>query len=78
MKTIYMVIANCGDGSNSIDWVLDKEVIDRMEELADEGDERYSSGDGLQVNKVKFPDDFDVEAWVKLNFYGATTLADLE
>jgi len=41
MKEIHMVITNGGDGSNSIHWVQAQEVLDRMEELVDEGDETW-------------------------------------
>lgn len=64
---IYMVIANNGDGSNGIRWVQDEAVLDKMEELADDGDETYGSGDGLQTRKLVFPDGFDLDAWIKLN-----------
>lgn len=78
MKTVYMVITNSGDGSNGIHWVVDKAVLDRMEELADDGDEGYSSGDGLQDTKLVFPDDFDLGAWMKTNYISVTTLEDLD
>jgi len=77
MKTIEMVITNCGDGSNGIKWVGDPAVVDRMIELADDGDEQYASGDGLQVRELKFPDDFDIEAWLKLNHLRLTTMGDM-
>jgi hypothetical protein len=48
-----------------------------MEELADEGDEIYASGDGLQVRTLVFPDGFDVDAWVKTNDLRVKTLEDL-
>jgi len=78
MKSVYMVITNSGDGSNSTQWVFDKKVIERMEELVDEGDEVYSSGDGLQARRLVFPDDFDVEAWIKTNYLNLTTMADMD
>ena len=62
MKSVYMVITNCGDGANSIQWVLDSKVLEHMEELADDGDESYASGDGLQTRELVFPDDFDLES----------------
>lgn len=70
MQTIYVVITNSGDGSNGLRVVKDADTLARLEELADDGDETYASGDGLQARKLRFPDDFDVDAWVKLNFYG--------
>ena len=78
MTKVYMVIVNCGDGSNSIDWVIDKAVIDRMQELADNGEETYASGDGLQVKTLNFPDSFDVQAWLKTNYLSLTTMKDME
>lgn len=74
MKTIHMVICDSGDGSNHTRWVIDPAVLEKMQERADEGDEVYASGDGLQVKTFKFPDDFDLEAWVKLNWLNLTTI----
>lgn len=78
MKNIHMVIAYNGDGSNSIRWVQDLKVLDRMEELVDEGSETYSSGDGLQVKLLEFPEDFDLDTWCKTNWIDFVTLEDLE
>ena len=78
MTKVHMVIVNCGDGSNSIDWVIDEAVIDRMQELADNGEETYASGDGLQVKTLNFPDSFDVQAWLKTNYLSLTTMKDIE
>ena len=72
-----MVITNNGDGSNSIEWVTDDKVIDRMEDLADDGDERYASGDGLQVNTLLFPDGFDIQAWIRMNSLSLTTIESM-
>ena len=79
MQTIHMVICNSGDGSNHIEWVIDHPaVIDHIQALADDGDERYASGDGLQIRALKFPDGFDIEAWLELNNWSLTTLSDFE
>lgn len=78
MKNIHMVITNNGDGSNSIQFVQDQEVLDRMEELVDEGSETYSSGDGLQVTSLEFPEDFDLDTWCKTNYVNFVTLEYLE
>jgi hypothetical protein len=72
-----MVITNNGDGSNSIKWVTDDNVIDRMEDLADDGDEIYASGDGLQVNTLLFPDGFDIQAWIRMNSLSLTTIESM-
>lgn len=78
MQTIWMVITNNGDGSNGVKIVKDQSILDKMRDLVDEGDESYASGDGLQDRELQFPDGFDVDAWVKQNFWGYTTLEDME
>lgn len=77
MSHIYMVITNNGDHSNGVKWVIDDKVIDRMEDLADDGDERYASGDGLQVNTLLFPDGFDIQAWIRMNSLSLTTIESM-
>jgi hypothetical protein len=67
MKKLFCVIVDCGDGSNSFEWYSKSEIIDKIQELADKGEERYASGDGLQVREFVFPDDFDVEKWAEVN-----------
>lgn len=78
MAKIFMVITDCGDGSNGVSWVKDPLVIDKMQALADEGDETYSSGDGLQARELFFPDIIDIDAWAHVNFISWTTLEDFE
>lgn len=77
MTKVYMVITNSGDGSNGVQWVLDEAALERMQELADDGDEGYASGDGLQSRKLVFPDDFDLTAWLKTNHLSLITMVDL-
>ena len=77
MSHIYMVITNNGDGSNGVEWVIDDKVIDRMEDLADDGDESYASGDGLHVNTLLFPDGFDIQAWIRMNSLSLTTIESM-
>ena len=72
-----MVITNNGDHSNGVKWVIDDKVIDRMEDLADDGDECYASGDGLQVNTLLFPDGFDIQAWIRMNSLSLTTIESM-
>lgn len=67
MKKLFCVIANCGDGSNCSEWYSKAESIDKINEKAERGDDRYASGDGLQVREFEFPDDFDVTAWAEMN-----------
>lgn len=78
MAKIFMVITDSGDGSNGIHWVRDEDVLDKMEERADDGDEQYASGDGLQSTMLVFPDDFDLEAWMKTNHITLTTMEDMD
>lgn len=78
MVKISYVITNNGDGSNSLDWVTDQAVLDKMEQLADDGDEAYASGDGLQVDTLVFPDDFDLDAWIAKNHIMITTYEDIK
>lgn len=72
-----MVITNGGDGSNSIQWVTDEAVLARMEELAEDGDEGYASGDGLQVRELHFLEDFNLQYWMKMNSLSLTTMKDM-
>ena len=77
MTTLSLIITNSGDGSNGLQWVTDEKVIDAMEQLVDDGSERYTSGDGLQVRDLKFPKGFNIDAWLKLNKIRLTTISDL-
>lgn len=57
---VCYVIRDCGDGSQYVEWYnnITKELlVDLCEQC---GDERYQSGDGIQVTEVRFPDGFDV------------------
>ena len=78
MPSIQMVITDSGDGSNGIHWVADPAVIDKMQELADDGDECFASGDGLQVRTLAFPADFDLETFMKVNRIRLTKMSDME
>lgn len=64
MKSVFLVICNCGDGSQSIEWhkTMSAEKFSKMEDL-----DWYQSGEGVQVTELKFPDDFDLETFVKQN-----------
>jgi len=78
VQELHLVIKNCGDGSSTIQYVLDETVLARMEELADEGDEEYASGDGLQVKTLCFPPDFDMEHFIASNKISVITLERLQ
>ncbi len=69
-QKIYMITTNHGDGSNGIQILKTREALARVQELADEGRETYTSGDGLQCHELTFPDEFALDAWVLENFSG--------
>jgi hypothetical protein len=64
MQTIYTVIRDCGDGSQTVEWrkLMSDDIIEKLGE-----NNSYQSGDGVQTKEYKFPDSFDIEAWAKIN-----------
>lgn len=64
MKFAYLVIRDNGDCSQSIEWhrTMSKEKQERLAE-----DDSYQSGDGVQITALKFPGNFDIEGFTKLN-----------
>ena len=64
MKFAYLVIRDNGDGSQSIEWhrTMPKGKQERLAE-----DDSYQSGDGVQIKALKFPGNFDIEGFTKLN-----------
>ena len=64
MKFAYLVIRDNGDGSQSIEWhrTMSKEKQARLAE-----DDSYQSGDGVQIKALKFPGNFDIGGFTKLN-----------
>jgi hypothetical protein len=74
---ISCVITNRGDGSNGLLWVTDPAVVALMQQKADEGNECYASGDGLQVWELVFPDGFDLGVWLISNNISLMTLEDI-
>ena len=65
MQKVHILISNSGDGSNSLYWfknLTDSEEyqLENIDELT--GDyEGYSSGDGVQITYLTFPDDLDLD-----------------
>lgn len=65
-KDLYILIQNMGDGSNSLSYSLDENVVDgwRQAYRADKLD--YDApgvdGDGFSVNKLQVPDDATYES----------------
>lgn len=64
MKSIFMVITDCGDGSNSIEWhkTMSDDKYAKMEDQ-----DRYQSGDGVQIKELRFPDMLDLDKWAQVN-----------
>lgn len=74
MKTVYTVISDNGDGSNSTHWIdpepgVDKRAIDRA--LKDI--ECFMSGDGVQIREYSVDDEF----FLRNKFCFPSTLAEL-
>ena len=65
-QTIYSVIRDCGDGSQIIEWrkTWSDEIHKRLE---NDKYGRYQSGDGVQMKEWRFPPEFDIDAWAKIN-----------
>jgi hypothetical protein len=77
VNSITMVIASECDGTQHVQWVTDDAVMARLRKLAEQGDDRYASGDGLQSRILTFPQGFDISTWLKRNRLYLTTLDDL-
>ncbi len=58
-KKLYIVIRDCGDGSETLDYTFDEDKINELyrQEEAGELDESYWSGDGLQVHELNVPEE---------------------
>ena len=70
MRSIFMVIMDCGDGSQTIEW--HKTMSQEKEDYLVENDEydSYASGEGFQCTELKFPDNFDIELFgIQNNIY---------
>lgn len=65
MQTIYTVIRDCGDGSQTVEWRKNwsDEILEKLE-----SDDSYQSGDGVQMCELKFPDSFDLDEFAKVNY----------
>lgn len=56
---LYLTIVNAGDGSNYPNFTLEKEAIDELERLYEEGDNDGwgVDGDGFTYTEINVPDD---------------------
>lgn len=67
MFKLYAIISNCGDGTNNLEYCIDPKVLQVKHDLADAGDERYASGDGIQVYTLAFNTEQTRDEFVELN-----------
>lgn len=61
-KILFMVITDSGDGSQSIQYTFDAELIQLMDDNQDELGDSYQSGDGLQVRRLQVPVQCTIES----------------
>lgn len=66
MQTVYLVLSDCGDGSNTINWFR-KTPFDELYKLVDDDPNTWGSGDGLQYQELKFADHFNLDMFAELN-----------
>ena len=63
---LYLLVSDGGDGSYSIQYILDETVLNKIEALADEGVWNYESGfgcdgDGFHYSTINVPDNSTAE-----------------
>ena len=82
MTKLYMVIVDCGDGSNGIRWADDEKVINLMNRCAS-GEfgswyaEGCMSGDGLQLTTLRFKSEEAMSDFISMNNLTLTTLEEM-
>lgn len=66
MKTLYVLVTDCGDGSSSANYTFDGELIKKLEALADKDLLDYDSGlidgDGFHYDELYVPDECTYES----------------
>jgi len=84
-KTLFMLISDGGDGSQSIAFSFDAELVGLMEDDVDFAviGENWMSGDGLQVTTIQVPDECTMESmgiskWAVLDRANYTELFEPE
>ena len=60
MQTIYALLKDNGDGSSSIHWFRDKEIVDALLESDDVED--WYQNEGIPAETLTLPDDLDLWA----------------
>ena len=66
MQTVYYIIRDNGDGSQSVEWYKGSQFDEEKLVEACENDkyDSYQSGDGVQIRTLEFPDNFDLNSIV--------------
>ncbi len=64
-KELYLLNVNAGDGSYSVKFTFDKEVVNTLEQQESDGSldyERFSDGDGFHYETLTLPDECTYES----------------
>lgn len=61
IKILYIIVSDSGDGSSSLNFTFDADLVTHLNENIDDF-ENFMSGDGLQVTKLKVPADSTFES----------------
>lgn len=77
MAKISFIICNSGDGSNHLIWLKGAVTREMAEQLEEQDPEMYSSGDGVQVTVLDFPDEFSIDGWAGINYISFATVEEL-
>lgn len=81
MATLYILIEDCGDGSYTNRFCLDKSLIERQEDLYENGNLDYGAagvdGDGFSYSEVTVPDGSTPES-LGLSPWQMFTIDDVE
>lgn len=70
MQTVYTLISDSGDGTQHIEWYKGSEFSkdDLIEAASNDKYNSYSSGDGVQLSIIRFPDSLDLDAVEGINW----------
>lgn len=60
MQKVYGLISDNGDGSASMHWFRDKDVVDKLLN-DDENCGQYGQNEGSPAETLTFPDEFNLE-----------------
>lgn len=58
MQTVYVLISDGGDGSATVEYFIDKELVNKLTGYDNPDIETYGMNESVEV--LTFPDDFDL------------------